>query len=103
MSDAPVSALTETSLVPTFGKGLIDRVRTAAKPPHFHIFKRHILAAGWAVKQQTPWQRAATIQQRPTGTPNGIRTRVASLRGWCPTYVHPNGWGPRTTREPSTR
>ena len=28
--------------------------------------------------------RAAQTQVFGTGTPNGIRTRAATLRGWCP-------------------
>src|SRR5690606_41785939 len=31
------------------------------------------------------------------GTPNGIRTRAATLRGWCPRPLDDGGWWTRQT------
>jgi hypothetical protein len=37
-------------------------------------------------------QAAPTVPQRhPNGTPNGIRTRAATLKGWCPRPLDDGG------------
>ena len=38
--------------------------------------------------------RAAQTQVFGTGTPNGIRTRAATLRGWCPRPLDDGGRTP---------